>query len=81
MSILPPLSTETIFFILHAQMLERRYCQESRIFYDQLVVLHDIEESNNQLVVLDRNHIVQPFLQIRENLLARGFDRRTVRDR
>ena len=62
-------------------MLERRHCQESRIFYDQLVVLHDIEESNNQLVVLDRNHIVQPLLQIRENLLSRSFDRSTVRDR
>ena len=62
-------------------MRQRRHGQQSRIFHDHLVAFDHIEECHDQLVVRHRDHAVQIFLDVGENILPRRLDRRAVRDR
>ena len=46
-------------------------CQKSRVLNDHLVVFYHIKESNDQLIIVDRDDVIQILLDVREDVLAR----------
>ena len=52
-------------------MFECCYCQKSGVLNDHLVVLYHIKESNDQLIIVDRDDVIQILLDVREDVLAR----------
>ena len=66
---------------LHIQMRERSDREQSRVLDDHLMPLHHVEEGLDQLVVLDRDDLVDVLPHVGEDLLARGLHRDAVGDR
>ena len=62
-------------------MTECSDCQKSGVLNDHLVVFYHIKESNDQLIIIDRNDIIQIFLDIREDMLTRSLYRSTICNR
>ena len=65
---------------LHPEMGEGGDGQQARVLHDHLGLFHHIQEGVHQLVVRDGNDVVDIFLNIRENLVAGGFDGHAVGD-
>ena len=42
-----------------------------RVLNDHLVVFYHIKESNDQLIIVDRDDVIQILLDVREDVLAR----------
>ena len=61
-------------------MLQGCYSQKSGILHDHLVVLYHIQERYDQLAVLYSDDLIYIFLDIWENLIARAFNRSTIRN-
>ena len=66
---------------LHIQMTKRSHSQKTRILHDHLMILNHIQESHDQLIILNRDDIIQILLDIRENLLTRCLNSSTICDR
>ena len=62
-------------------MTKRCHCQKTGILYDHLMVLNHVKESNDQLIILNRDDIIQILLDIRENLLSRSLYSSTISNR
>ena len=62
-------------------MTKRCHCQKTGILNDHLMILNHVKESNDQLIILNRDDIIQILLDIRENLLSRSLYSSTISNR
>ena len=62
-------------------MTECCNCQKTGVFYDHLMIFYHIKECNNQFIIINCDHIIQIFLQIREDMLSRCLYSGTICNR
>ena len=63
------------------EMLEGGDGEKARVLDDHLMAFHHVEERDDELIVLDRDDVVEVFLDVGEDLVARLLNRRAVGDR
>ena len=63
---------------LFFQMGSRCHGKEAGVLDNHLVIFHHVEEGHNQFVVLNCDDVVDILLNIGEDVLTRGLDRRAV---